>query len=224
LVANRTPADPRIVSLALPLVILTLTLPLLITGLFPHRIRLPARVSSFPHWEPLPPLAYCFVEDVVAVDGGGCTEFRQAWRTRYEESIVIRRIIRYTSLFWGITGLVVAAVLIAVSRFAGVDTAYGVCYGIPWLWSMVAAAATIAWTHQELKRERREWQSPVTREGPVHKEHFLPIKEGRYDPPRISGSIDGGRPSRQFSLPAGRSPGAPSSPVAVTERAATFAV
>jgi hypothetical protein len=74
------PANPRIVALALPCVMITLCLPLLLTGLFPHMIRLPIRVSSFPHWTPLPPLAYVYVEDVIAVDGGGATEFRQVCR------------------------------------------------------------------------------------------------------------------------------------------------
>jgi hypothetical protein len=72
-----SPADPRIVALALPAVMIVLCFPLLVTGLLPHRVRLPIRVSSFPVWTPLPPLAYVYVEDVVAVDGGAATEFRQ---------------------------------------------------------------------------------------------------------------------------------------------------
>jgi hypothetical protein len=71
------PANPRIVAMALPCVMITLTLPMLVTGLFPNRVRLPLRVSSFPHWTSLPPLAYCYIEDVVSVDGDGLTEFRQ---------------------------------------------------------------------------------------------------------------------------------------------------
>lgn len=63
--------------MALPCTMLVLTLPLLITALLPYCVRLPWRVSSFPPHQPLPPLGYCYVEDVVAVDGGGCTEFRQ---------------------------------------------------------------------------------------------------------------------------------------------------
>jgi hypothetical protein len=72
------PGNPHIVAVALPAVMIILCFPLLVTGLLPHKIRLPIRVSSFPHWTPLPPLAYVYVEDVVAVDGGAATEFRQA--------------------------------------------------------------------------------------------------------------------------------------------------
>ncbi|RDX46825.1 hypothetical protein OH76DRAFT_1406679 [Lentinus brumalis] len=59
---------------------------------------MPFCVSSMPPWTGLPPAVYTLVEDVLAVDGGGCVEFRQAWRTRYEHSAVMRRIVPVTSL------------------------------------------------------------------------------------------------------------------------------
>jgi hypothetical protein len=198
---------------------ITLTLPMLITGLFPHKIRLPARISSFPHYEPLPPLAYTYVEDVVAVDGGGCTEFRKAWRTRYEESAVIRKVIRYMSLLWGFTGVFGGGALIAAAWLASVDTAYGVCYGLPWLWALLVGAVSGAWTHRELERERREWVAPT-----VHKEHMLPIREGKYDAPRPS-TLEAGLQRAATTVPR-RSEGVPRTEhddITPPARAATFA-
>ncbi|KAI0722127.1 hypothetical protein C8Q72DRAFT_787517 [Fomitopsis betulina] len=183
------PGDPRIVAMALPCTMLVLTLPLLITALLPYCVRLPWRVSSFPPHQPLPPLGYCYVEDVVAVDGGGCTEFRQAWRTRYEESQVIRRLIRQLSLAWGASGLLVGAGLLAACWVATVDTGYGLGCGVPWLWALLMGGATIARVHAELQRERREWTANA--EG-VHHARRLRIREGKYDPPALPTHVSEG--------------------------------
>ncbi|KAF7972460.1 hypothetical protein HWV62_17948 [Athelia sp. TMB] len=202
------PANARIVALALPLTMLALTLPLLLTGLLPDTLRFPLRVSSLPAWKPLPPFAYFIVEDVLAVDGGGCTAFRQAWRVRYEESLVMRQVVRRTSVAWGVTGFIVAAGLIVSSRLNTEDIAYGLCYGVPWAWAFAMAFLTVLYVRRALVRERRDWKgasptpsleevAPKTEEGvrrgrserrgstmsPVHKEHTLPIEEGRYDRP-----------------------------------------
>ncbi|TFY54708.1 hypothetical protein EVJ58_g8701 [Rhodofomes roseus] len=184
-----TPGSPRITAMALPCVMLVLTLPLLITGLFPYRVRVPWRVSSFPPRQPLPPLGYCYVEDIVAVDGGGCTHFRQAWRTRYEESQVIRHLIHQLSVWWGASGLIVAAGLLAACWAASVDTGYGLGYGIPWLWALLMAMVTVVRVHNELLRERREW---VERVKEVHRARRLRIREGKYDPPALPTTMDEG--------------------------------
>ena len=221
--------------MALPCTMLVLTLPLLLTGLAPYRVRLPWRVSSFPARQPLPPLGYCYVEDVVAVDGGGRTEFRevrhlsspppslsipvclfilsngtdpQAWRTRYEESQPIRHLIHHLSLTWGLTGTLLAGALLAACWAApSIDTAYGLGYGVPWLWAFLGGAASVTWVRMELRRERREWKGRAgggasagggvggdesgargEREGEgveegAHRPRRLRIREGRFDPP-----------------------------------------
>lgn len=174
-----TPANPRIVALALPLTMITLTGPLLITGLFPHKIRFPLRVSSLPAFSPLPPLVYCIVEDVVAVDGGACTAFRQAWRVRYEESAVMRGVVRWTSVMWGATGCVVAGGLIAAAWLTTIDDAYGLCYGIPWAWALLMGVGTVAWVRTELARERREWRSGQGIENAVEPAVGRPVRVGR---------------------------------------------
>ena len=130
---------------------------MLISGVLDRRITLPLRVSSLPPKSPLPPLTYTIVEDVVAVDGGGGLAFRHAWAHRYQTSRVIRRTLRNTALWWGASGIVVGAALIAAAWTAPENTAYGLGYGMPWLWAMVGAATTIAYVHEKLAEEARDW-------------------------------------------------------------------
>jgi hypothetical protein len=176
------PANPRIVSMSLPLVMCVLCFPLLVTGLFPHKLRIPFRISSLPAWKPIPPFAYFFVEDVIAVDGGGCTEFRQAWRIRYEESHLMRHHLRAVSLMYGISGGLVAAALLTTAWVAPTDTEYGLCWSMPWLWAMITGTTNIVWTNRMLARERADWSWSPT----IHRERTLPIVEGKYDPPAIA--------------------------------------
>jgi len=163
--------------MSLPLTVIVLTLPMLLTGLFPHKLKVPIRVSSLPVWQPLPPFAYFFVEDVVAVDGGGCTEFRQAWRVRYEESLPMRRHLRNVSLYWGISGCLLGGGLIAVAWEAPTDSGYGLSWSMPWLWLMLSAFGNIIYTNKMLVAEREGWQ---TSRG--HVEKALPFTAGKYDP------------------------------------------
>ena len=134
--------------------------PLLLTGLWPHRIKMPFRVSSMPPWTGLPPAVYTLVEDIVAVDGGGCVEFRQAWRIRYEHSAIMRRIVRVTSLWWGASGMLFAGAFIAAAWTTSDDVGYGIGWGLPWLWAMISAAITVWWVNKELQREADEWMMP----------------------------------------------------------------
>ncbi|KAI0685231.1 hypothetical protein BC835DRAFT_1290728 [Cytidiella melzeri] len=174
--SSLTPANVSTVAMALPCFMLTFCVPLLITGIWDRHIRLPIRVSSLPPHELLPPLTYTITEDVVSVDGSGGLMFRQAWRHRYEASRVMRRVCRVTAVVWGATGCTVATVLIIAAWTAPTDTAYGLGYGIPWLWAIVTSTWTIHYVHRSLDRERREWDSST-----VHKEVELHLQEKELD-------------------------------------------
>jgi hypothetical protein len=155
--SSLSPASPRTTALALPCLMLTFCLPMFITGVFDRRIRVPLRVSSLPPNSPLPPLTYTMVEDIVAVDGGGGLAFRHAWAHRYQSSLVMRRLLRSLALWWGATGIVIGAILIAAAWTAPENTAYGLGYGMRWLWAMIGAAATIVYVHEKLQEEARDW-------------------------------------------------------------------
>lgn len=143
--------------MSLPLVMLMFSVPLLVTGLFDRYIRVPFRVSSLPPGAPLPPLTYTIVEDVIAVDGGGKLTFRHAWAHRYQASIVMRRLLRNVALGWGLTGTIIAIVLIVAAWEAPRDTAYGLGFGIPWLWAIICTIWTFWYTGRMLKLEKENW-------------------------------------------------------------------
>ena len=112
-----------------------------------------------PPWTGLPPAIYTLVEDIVAVDGGGCVEFRQAWRIRYEHSAIMRRIIRVTSFYWGASGCICAAAFIAIAWTTPDDIGYGIGWGLPWLWAFTNLGITVWWVKKELRREQEEWNT-----------------------------------------------------------------
>ncbi|KAF8523360.1 hypothetical protein BU17DRAFT_43922 [Hysterangium stoloniferum] len=175
--SSLSPASPATVSMALPCVMLTLGLPLLLTGLLPHRLRLPFRVSSLPANEPLPPFTFTFVEDIVAVDGGAGLAFRKAWRARYEASTVMRKLLRDQALFWGAGGCTAAAAIISVSWTTMEDVAYGVGYGVPWVWAIVWTCISVILVKRELKKERMVWMvRPFVHQMSLH------IREGKPEP------------------------------------------
>ncbi|GJE91564.1 hypothetical protein PsYK624_077140 [Phanerochaete sordida] len=172
--SSLNPASPRAVAMALPCVMLTFSLPLLLTGLLPNRLRVPWRMSSFPAYRPLPPLTYTIVEDVIAVDGSGGLRFRHAWAHRYQASAALRALLRATALGWGASGTLVAAGLIVAAWLAPRDTAYGLGFGVPWIWALACTAATLAYTRRMLRRERALWQAAGARA--TYRHRRIPIQ------------------------------------------------
>ncbi|KAH9925374.1 uncharacterized protein BXZ73DRAFT_103258 [Epithele typhae] len=170
--SSLNPGSVHTVAMSLSCFMIAFCFPLFLTGAFPHRLKMPFRVSSMPPWTGLPPAVYTLVEDVVAVDGGGCVEFRQAWRIRYEHSAVMRHIVRQTSLWWGASGMLFAAAFIAIAWTTADDVGYGIGWGLSWLWAMVSAAITIHWVRNQLRREADEWERPG-----VHEEFSLHIAQ-----------------------------------------------
>lgn len=60
------------------------------------------------------PAVYSIVEDVVAVDGGQGTRFREELNQRYMASASIRGTMRRFDLLWGASGFAVAVVLVVL--------------------------------------------------------------------------------------------------------------
>lgn len=160
--------------MALPILLLCFCIPFTISGIWDRRIRLPVRISSLPRGELLPPLTYTLVEDVIAVDGGGGLEFRQAWRHRYEASRVMRHLLRVTSIWWGISGCTVAGGSIAAVWTAPENTAYGLGYGLPWAFIIVNSIWTFFYVKGQLRREQEDWDH-------VHKHMSLNLREKEVD-------------------------------------------
>ena len=85
----------------------------------------PFRFSSVARGMPTRPGIYTIVEDVVAVEGGKGTVFREAWDRRYRESKHFRQHLLNVNLFWGTGGFIMIAVLFAlIFAIRNVDAAF----------------------------------------------------------------------------------------------------
>lgn len=60
------------------------------------------------------PAIYLIVEDVLAVDGGGGTAFRERLSRRYEESVCFRELLQFLSSFWSLGAILVGSATASV--------------------------------------------------------------------------------------------------------------
>jgi len=74
------------------------------------KVPAPIRISSLPRGSPLRPGIYSIIEDVVAVDGSGGTEFRQRLNLRYLASHHFRMMLHRLTIFWAFGSLMIAVV------------------------------------------------------------------------------------------------------------------
>ena len=72
------------------------------------------RLSSTPCGTTTRPGVFVLVEDIVGVDGGGGQAYRRALVTRYETSVVFRRLLTQLNWFWGIGSLLAAVGVTAI--------------------------------------------------------------------------------------------------------------
>jgi hypothetical protein len=88
----------------------------------------PCRISSLPMGAPLRPGIYAYIEDIVAVDGSGGTEFRQRLNLRYQASRLFRQMLHRLTLFWAIGSILISAVTTAIVFTIQRDAAYVVSF------------------------------------------------------------------------------------------------
>ena len=104
---------------------------------------------------PVRPAIYTIIEDVLAVDGGAGTAFRQSWNERYQASPDTRTLLGRLSLFWGCSGLVTAAgVIVAVLKVTNEDVGWALGWTLPWAWVAIMASITKIWARRALYREK----------------------------------------------------------------------
>lgn len=97
---------------------------LLIDVLRYMKVPAPFRISSLPKGTPLRPGIYSIIEDVIAVDGSGGTEFRQRLNLRYMASHVFRQMLHRLTLFWAVGALLAASATTAIIFTCGKNVAY----------------------------------------------------------------------------------------------------
>lgn len=117
----------------------------------------PVRISSIPKGAQLRPAIYSMIEDVVAVDGSGGTEYREALNRRYEASHVFRSLLRRLGIFWalGAEGMAMLTTILIFTIHP--EAAYVVGWSAPFIWAGIWTGATIWYAKYMLRKEKIAW-------------------------------------------------------------------
>jgi len=162
LIIGTAPNTPIIRLLSLPTPSLVFIIAFMI--MIPHiyyltGLPLPFRVSTQAKGEPARPGIYPFVEDVVAVEGFGGLEWREALDKRYQASPYFRRTLSKLTVFWVGGSFAITAACVTVIAVAKEPIGYGVGWILPFAWAALWTFITIEWTRRMLRKEKRLWNS-----------------------------------------------------------------
>jgi hypothetical protein len=135
---------------------------LIVDALRYFQVPAPCRISSIPKGAQLRPGIYSIIEDVVAVDGSGGTEFREALNRRYEASHVFRAMLRRLGEFWAF-GAEAAAILTTILVFTldSKDAAYVIGWSLPFVWAGIWILVTFWYVRKKLAEEKTAWAEEV---------------------------------------------------------------
>lgn len=178
LIVGTVPHEPPIRLLAMPVPSMVFAFGVEVLVMDVLRIagyRSPVRISSLPRGSPLRPGIYSIIEDIVAVDGSGGTEFRQRLNLRYQASKMFRQMLHRLTLFWGFGACIIAAITTTLIFTIQKEAAYVVSldssllltkqiltstqvgWVIPFLWAGIWAIITTKWVQRSLAEEYRTW-------------------------------------------------------------------
>ncbi|KAK5107447.1 hypothetical protein LTR62_001245 [Meristemomyces frigidus] len=170
LIIGTIPVYPPIRLLAMPVTSMLYvfgTELLLVDILRYFRVPAPWRMSSIPRHAQLRPGIYSFIEDVVAVDGSGGTDYREAINRRYEASHTFRAMLRRLGVFWAV-GAESCAVLCTILVFTiEHDAAYVVGWTVPFIWAGAWTAGTFWYVGRKLKEEKIAWTEEIAAKNSV---------------------------------------------------------
>lgn len=133
------------------------------------------RISSLPKGAQQRPGIYNIIEDIVAVDGGGGTAYRQRLSARYEASHQFRLMLHRLTLFWAIGAEAIAVLCTVLIFLLPGEVAYVIGWSVPFVWAGISALATWWYVNQNLRIERDNWDRDINgKNKPVHSpEHEL---------------------------------------------------
>lgn len=147
----------RLISLpAAWLMFLVATLTLLSLILNYADWKLPFRFGSLDAGNALRPAVYYIVEDIVAVDGNGGTEYRKAFTARYDSSPLFRKLIWRVSVVWMLFFYASAALFAALVLTLPVIAIYAVGWAGPFPLAGLMAVWTIFYVKSCLQEEMEE--------------------------------------------------------------------
>ena len=161
----------RLVSMPAPVLmyfLATLTmLSLILNGL---KVRLPFRFGSLDAGNVVRPAIYYIVEDVVAVDGNGGIEYREAFTARYESSPIFQRMIWTLSVVWMVAFYIFAGVFTTLVFSLPKAAVYAVGWAGPFPLAGFLAVWTIFYVKSILKEERDTEEREESHE-PINEQH-----------------------------------------------------
>ncbi|OJJ42014.1 hypothetical protein ASPZODRAFT_78004 [Penicilliopsis zonata CBS 506.65] len=156
---TRETPSVRMTSLPPSLLLVQVGSTLVITGILAKlHVHQPFPVSSTPAGAVFRPGILVIIEDVVAVDGGRDRRYRSALMARYTASERFQRLIADLNWFWGLGGMCMGVLMIAVLASVRDRTfAFGLGWTIPWIWTGTWAIITTYWAKSALREEKRTW-------------------------------------------------------------------
>ncbi|PBP15750.1 hypothetical protein BUE80_DR013546, partial [Diplocarpon rosae] len=162
LIVGAAPHDVflRVLSMPGPAILFCISGPIFLLSMYNHfGWKAPFRISSTPKGEQVYPGIFYIVEDIVAVNSGGGRPFREGMAARYRASPMFRKMMRDLSWFWSIPGLLMAAGLTIVVVISHVreEIAYGIGWGVPFVWATIWAGITVPWVRSVMAKERSSW-------------------------------------------------------------------
>jgi hypothetical protein len=119
-------------------------------------VKLPFRFGSSEPGTVIRPAIFYIVEDVVAVDGNGGIEYREAFNARYEGSEVFRNMIWNLSVCWMLAFYVLGAVVIVLVLELPVASVYAVGWAGPFPVAGLMVVTTIFYVKSVLRLEGKE--------------------------------------------------------------------
>jgi len=119
-------------------------------------VKLPFRFGSSPHGETIRPAIFYIVEDVVAVDGNGEIEYREAFNARYESSEMFRNMLWNLSVCWMLAFYVLGAVVTVLVLLLPVASVYAIGWAAPFPVTGLMVVATIFYVKSVIRKEGKE--------------------------------------------------------------------
>jgi hypothetical protein len=119
-------------------------------------VKLPFRFGSSPPGEVVRPAIFYIVEDVVAVDGNGGVEYREAFNARYEGSEMFRKMVWNLSVCWMLAFYVLGAVVAVLVMLLPKKSVYAVGWAAPFPVVGAMVVGTIFYVRSVLRVEGKE--------------------------------------------------------------------
>lgn len=162
LVISTAPSDPILKLCAMPSPTICFYLGILFLAsaiLTQLKWKLPFSMSSTPKGDPWRPAIYAFIEDCGSIEMRGEKVYREKLNARYEASPMFRKMIMQLSWFWGMGLVGIASVSTALIFVIEDDVAFGLGWGVPYVFMIVWGILTYWFVKRSLKREKAVWRT-----------------------------------------------------------------